>query len=147
MPAALLISEIGEKEFIKRWPAIRPLFNSQSTNEQKRILLFDSIWGILTARDSQYPVSEKIASLSKGRRQLLQETVNDPGLSIYSLSRRVGRDYSRVFKDVKMLVSLDLLDIVDDQVQGRRISKLFSRESINTKLARIRRQKSDCSAS
>jgi len=134
MPASFLVNEIGKKGFAKRWPVIRKLFDPNNANEQKRILLFDSIWGIITTGDSQYPVSGKIVSLSKGRLLLLQETVNCPGLSIYALSRKVGRDYSRVFKDIKTLVSQNLVDIKEDLVQGRKISKLFSRESINTKL-------------
>lgn len=135
MPSVLLVREIGRKEFIKRWPELRKLFNPRNNSERKRLLLFDSIWGLLTAGDSQYPVSEQIARLSKGRRQILREIVNHPGITIYALSEKVNRQYSRVFKEVKMLAALNLVDIKEDRHQGRKISKLTSPHSINTELA------------
>jgi len=135
MSVGVLVSQMGEKMFIKQWPAVRKLFDPGNSQDRKRLLLFDSTWGILTTGDSQYPVSEKVASLSKGRLALLREIVNYPGISIYALSVKVNRQYSRVFKDVKLLVQQQLVDVRSDLAQGRKISKLFARESINAKLA------------
>jgi hypothetical protein len=135
MPAVILVSELGERAFIKRWPEIRKLFDRGNVDDQKRLLLFDSTWGILATGDSQYPVSEKVASMSRGRLGLLREIVNYPGVSIYALSLKVHRQYSRVFKEVKLLVQQRLVEIRKDEAQGRRISKLYPRESINAKLA------------
>lgn len=137
MPSPLLIREMGEKEFIKRWPSIRKLFDANNPGEYKRLLLFDAIWGILTTGDSRYPVSEQTASLSKGRLQILREVVRHPGVSIYTLSRKLGRDYSRIFKEVKMLASQKLLEIKKDRIRGRNVSRLFARHSINTELFNI----------
>lgn len=107
MPSSVLLGEIGEKSFIKKWPEIRRFFPP----ENKRVILFDGIWGILTTGDSQYPVSLKISNLSKGRRELLAEVVNDPGISIYSLQKHVKRPYTRVYKDIKLLVEQGLVFI------------------------------------
>jgi len=135
MPAAILVGNLGEKTFLKRWPGIRKLFDPENPGDQKRLLLFDSTWGILATGDSQYPVSDKVASLSKGRLELLRQIVNDPGISIYALSLKVRRQYSRVFKDVQLLVRQELVDVGKDATAGRVLSRLYARDSINTRLA------------
>ena len=138
MPSSVLLDVMGKSTFVKRWPRIRTLFSSDDTMDSKCLLLFDSTWGLLTTGDSQYPVSEKVASLSKGRMALLSEIVNYPGeFSIYGLAKKLSRPYSRVFKDVKKLVSMDLVEIRDDKRNGRKVAKLYSIESINTKIVDI----------
>lgn len=134
IPSSVLVDEMGENIFINRWPEIRSLFSPANQQDKKRVLLFDGIWGILTTGDSQYPVSSKIAQLSKARRALLAEIVKNPGMPIYKLQKQVARPYSRVFKDVMTLVELSLVNIEKEVSNGRQVSRLFSTESINTKL-------------
>lgn len=145
MPSKVLIHEMGEKQFIKAWPAIRSLFDQQNQQDLKRLKIFDCSWGILAAGDSQYPVSQKVANLSKGQRALLSEVVTWPGISIYALHKRAEREYSRVFKEVKLLVEQQLIEIRKAVQSGRVVSCLFAAESINTKLfemERLRREQS-----
>jgi len=136
MPSTALIAELGEKRFLKVWPEIRKLFDPGDAKDRQRLLLFDSAWGILATGDSQYPVSEQVAALSKGRLALLREIVNSPGLSIYNLAKKTARSYSRVFKEVKLLADYGLVAVEEDKVGNRKVGKLYARESINTKLAR-----------
>lgn len=135
IPSTFIVREIGEQNFIKRWPAIRQFYNPADRHDKNRLLLFDSTWGILAVGDSQYPVSENVANLSKGRRALLGEVARWPGISIYDLSKRMERDYSRVFKDVGMLVEQGLVETKTSIAGGRKTSNLYSPESVNTKLS------------
>lgn len=136
MPPDTALETMGEQRFIKQWPKIRNLFSQAERKDQARQRLFDATWSVLVTGDSQYPINVKITSLSKGRQAIIKATVETPGISIYQLAKGVHRDYSRVYKEVMLLQGKKVLDVTKkEKDQGRQISQVFAKDSINTKLA------------
>lgn len=134
LPKGFLVQEVGEERFIKLWPKIRSHMNISNGSEAKAISEWDTIWGVLAVGDSQYPVSEDIATMGKKRRNLLKTIAQEPGISIYRLSKRAERDYSRVYKDVKELMSRGALDSKKSRDKGRQVVHLFANNSLNNEL-------------
>ena len=93
--------------------------------------------------DSQYPVTDKTARLSKCRKDLLKVIAESPGVSIYQLAKQTQRQYSRVHKDVALLVKEGILEVVKNKSEGRQISNVSAVESTNTKLAKAIVQKKE----
>ena len=141
LPKSFLIQEIGEEQFIKMWPKIRSYMSPNNTPEVNAITAWDAIWGVLAVSDSQYPVSEKIAAMGIKRRNLLKTINQEPGISIYTLSKLTKRDYSRVYKDTKELVRQGTLDSKESRENGRKIVHLFATQSSNTKLYHMQHRK------
>ncbi len=135
LPMEWLLGELGEKKFISFWPLVREQFSKDSPFEIQIRDAWDALWGVKVAGDSQYPVRTRLADLPEKRREVLQAVVNDPGISIYALTRKLHRDYSRVFKDVRLLVAMDEIQIRHDVRSNRRITRLLPAHSINTALA------------
>ncbi|MEW6220864.1 MAG: winged helix-turn-helix transcriptional regulator [Thermodesulfobacteriota bacterium] len=136
MPAAVLIEALGARRFVAIWPEVRKLFDPEDVLDRQRLLLFDSTWGILTTGDAQYPVSEKVATLSPGRLALLRAIVSAPGISLADLAQVVGRSSSRVRREVAWLIANGLVDQEEGADSNRQTFRLYARESINTALAR-----------
>lgn len=138
MPADIALKTMGENRFIKQWPKIRNLFSQAERKDQARQRLFDATWSVLVTGDTQYPVNAKITSLSKGRQAIIKATVETPGISIYQLAKGVHRDYSRVYKEVMLLKEKKILAVTKKgKHQGRQVSQVFAKDSINTKLAAL----------
>lgn len=135
LPFRFILNEYGKDRFIKDWPTIRKEFRSDEPLDQKPLAIFDAIWGIWTIGDSQYPVSSYVAGLSKKRRAILRLIVKHPGISVYRLSLKQGREYSSVHKDVNRLIQQELLDaVVIRTPTGRTQKKLSAPHSINFRL-------------
>jgi len=103
LPMEWLLAEIGTEQFISIWPEVRTGFSTDSALEKTVLDAWDALWGVKAAGDSQYPITPNIAPLSRKRRDALKTIVRNPGISIYDLAKRTRRDYSRVFKDVRLL--------------------------------------------
>lgn len=65
----------------------------------------------------------------------LREVIVYPGITTYEISRKHGRDYSRVYKDLRLLVEKDMLWMREDKRNGRKIHRLYATDSVNTALA------------
>lgn len=137
LPIAWLIGEIGTEKFISIWPEVRKGFAIDSPFEKTVMDAWDAIWGVMVAGDSQYPVSPEIARLPKMRREILKTVVCNPGISVYDLAKRTGRDYSRVLKDVCLLTEMDEIESRQDPQSSRKAKQLLPMRSINTMLAGI----------
>ena len=137
MPVSAILQGMGEKGFIAKWPKIRTLiFEAKEREDTRRLRLLDATWSVLVVGDSQYPVTDKTARLSKCRKGLLKVIAESPGISIYQLARQAQRQYSRVHKDVALLVEEGILEVVQNKNEGRQTSNVYALESTNTKLAR-----------
>ncbi len=137
LPMKFILEEYGKGRFIHDWPTIRNEFSLDQPLDHRPLETYDAIWGIWCVGDSQYPVSSKVARLSKRRKQIMRLIINEPDISIYSLAKKQSRDYSSVHKDVKYLIAQGLLDSEVTKSNGRTIKKIFAPDSINTRLARI----------
>ncbi|MYI88693.1 MAG: hypothetical protein F4082_00025 [Gammaproteobacteria bacterium] len=136
LPMNFILEEYGKDRFIRDWPKIRSEFNFDQPLDQKPLETYDAIWGLWCVGDSQYPVSSAVARLSKRRKHIMRLVINEPGISIYSLAKRQNRNYSSVYKDVKYLIDLNLLDTTVAKSRGRIIKKIVAPDSINTRLVR-----------
>ncbi|MCC6543276.1 MAG: MarR family transcriptional regulator, partial [Nitrospirae bacterium] len=67
----------------------------------------------------------------------LKMVVCNPGISIYDLARRTDRNYSRVFKDVQLLVEMGEIESRPDPRSGRKARQLLPVRSINNELIGI----------
>ena len=137
LPIGWLLGEIGDEKFISIWPEVRKGFEANSPFETAVLDAWDTIWGVMVAGDSQYPVSSEIARLPRMRREVLKTVVCNPGISIYDLAKKTRRDYSRVLKDVRQLVEMDEIEIRSDPRSSRKAKQLVPICSINAKLAGI----------
>ena len=131
-----LLDEFKPQRFIRRWPELRTLFDPAVPMEKRRLQIWDTLWALLTTGDSQYPVSPAVAALGAKRRAFLREVIAQPGITTYELSRKQGRDYSRAYKDQRLLVDKELLWTREDKRNGRKIHRLYATDSVNTELAR-----------
>lgn len=125
---------MGRKTFVDKWPLIRNFYSLDERKDRARQRLFDAAWSVIVTGDSQYPVTDQVANLSKGNKELLARVIQSPGISIYQLTKMVERDYSRVHKEVTSLKDT-IFELKKEQVNGRSLVKVFARYSINTKLA------------
>ncbi len=137
LPIDWLLSELGDEKFISVWPQVRGEFSSESPFELTMRDAWDALWGVKVAGDSQYPVSSELAGLPGKRREVLKAVVRNPGISVYALARELGRDYSRVFKDVRLLIEMKEIQARPDARSKRKIKQLLPARSINTALAGI----------
>jgi len=132
-----LLGEIGDEKFISIWPEVRKGFAADSPFEKTALDAWDAVWGVMAAGDAQYPVSFEVARLSGMRREVLKMVVCNPGISIYDLARRTDRNYSRVFKDVQLLVEMGEIESRPDPRSGRKARQLLPVRSINNELIGI----------
>lgn len=137
LPMDWLLGEIGSEKFISIWPEVRKGFSTDSPFETAILVAWDAIWGVMAAGDSQYPVSSRVARLPRMRREVLKTVVCNPGISIYDLAKRTRRDYSRVFKDVRLLTETGEIVSRPDPRSSRKAKQLLPVRSINTRLAGI----------
>ncbi len=135
LPVHWLLEEFKPRRFIRKWPEIRVLFDPGAPMEKKRLQIWDTLWALFATGDSQYPVSPAVAELGTRRRAFLCEVIAHPGITTYELSRKHERDYSRAYKDQKLLVDKGLLRIREDRRNGRKIHRLYAVDSVNTALA------------
>jgi hypothetical protein len=132
-----LLKEIGEERFIAIWPEVRKGLNKDLPLEGIALNAWDARWGAKAAGDSQYPVSHEVASLPRMRREVLRTIVCNPGISIYDLAKRTGRDYSRVLKDVRLLAEMGEVEMRPNPQSSRKAKRLIPVRSINAVLAGI----------
>ena len=137
LPMDWLLKEIGEERFISIWPDVRKEFDKDSPLEAITFDAWDAIWGVKAAGDSQYPISPEVASLPRMRRDVLKTIVRNPGISIYDLSKRLQRGYSRVLKDVRLLTEMNEVEVRPDPQSSRKAKMLIPVRSINAALAGI----------
>jgi hypothetical protein len=134
MPMDWLLSEIGNEKFISTWPEIRKRFDEASPFDRTVRDAWDAIWGAMAAGDSQYPVISEISSIPRMRREVLRTVVQNPGITIYDLAKRLQRDYSRVLKDVRLLADMGEIEIIPDPGSVRKAKQLLPIRSINSAL-------------
>ncbi|MEE8387345.1 MAG: hypothetical protein V3R65_02115 [Acidiferrobacterales bacterium] len=137
LPVDWLLNEFKPQRFIRKWPELRTLFDPAVAMEKSRLQIWDTLWALLTTGDSQYPVSPAVAELGAKRRAFLREVIAHPGITTYELSRKHRRDYSRTYKDQRLLVDKGLLRIHEDKRNGRKIHRLYASDSVNTVLASL----------
>lgn len=137
LPMEWLLGEVGPERFISIWPEVRRGFSMDSPSEKTALEAWDAVWGVMAAGDSQYPVSHGVARLSGKRREVLKTVVRDPGISTYELAKRLRRDYSRVLKDVQLLVGMGEIESIPDPRSSRRAKQLIPVRSINARLAGV----------
>lgn len=137
LPMDWLLGEIGDEKFISIWPEVRKGFTADSPFENTALDAWDAVWGVMAVGDSQYPVSFEVARLPGRRLEVLKMVVCNPGISIYDLARRTHRNYSRVFKDVQLLVEMGEIESRPDPRSGRKARQLLPVRSINNMLAGI----------
>lgn len=135
LPMDWLIKEIGTDRFISIWPDVRKEFNAKSPLDKASLGAWDALWGMIAAGDSQYPVSTEIARIPKKQREALKIVVCNPGISIYDLSKKTARNYSRAYKDIQQLVKMGEIKIKLRQGSSRKAKQLIPVRSINAKLA------------
>lgn len=131
LPMRWLLREIGEDRFIDVWPGIRSEFSTTSPGERTARDAWDAVWGLLAVGDSQYPVDPHVAGLSRKRREILRFIVCNPGISAYAVARKMKRDYSRVYKDIRELVEKGMIEAGIAPVSPRHELQLVPRMSAN----------------
>jgi hypothetical protein len=135
LPMEWLLNEVNSEKFISIWPEVRAGFDKNKPLEAASLDAWDAIWGVIAAGDSQYPVSAEVARFPRMRREVLKSIVRNPGISIYDLAKMIGRDYSRVFKDVRLLTEMGEIEIRLDPQSSRKAKQLIPARSINAALA------------
>src|ERR1039457_259704 len=136
LPMRWLVDHIGEEKFVKRWPLLRgSLEDSRDPLSMQRLEAWDAIWGILSVGDSQYPIRKEIVSLGRKKLDLLKTIVTHGVCSTYDLSKISGRNYSRVYKDVRYLVEGKLVSLTQEKTaENRTVNILRSTLSVNSDL-------------
>jgi hypothetical protein len=137
LPSRWLVNQIGEETFIKRWPVLREVLqNENDPIAKQRLDSWDALWGILAVGDSQHPVCPEIGAMGSKKRELLKGVIRCGICSVYDLARSVGRDYSRVYKDVRVLTESGFVSVEQKKTaQNRNVNILRARFSINPELA------------
>lgn len=135
LPMDWLLKEIGDEKFISIWPEVRKGFDKDHPLEASTLDAWDAIWGVKAAGDSQYPIKPGVASLPRMRREVLRTIVCNPGISAYDLTKKLKRDYSRVFKDVCLLIEMGEIEVRPDPDSNRKVKRLIPARSINAALA------------
>jgi len=134
LPVRWLLREIGEERFVGVWPEIRDEFNIDSPEERTAVDAWDAIWGMIATGDSQYPVDPDVAIISRKRREILQIVVCNPGISAYSVAKRTERNYSRVYKDIQLLIEKGMVESRLKAGSTRREMLLIPKRSGNSML-------------
>lgn len=110
MPASFLLDQLGEQWFIKRWPILRgEMVRLEGDLFTSTVSALDAIWGAITLGDAQYRPKKIFSTLSKGRLELLRYLIANPGETTYAAARALGRDYSRVHKEIHWLETHNLV--------------------------------------
>jgi len=135
LPVRWLLHEIGEERFVEVWPGIRDEFSMDSSEERTAVNAWDAVWGMIAAGDSQYPVDPDVAMISRKRREILQLIVRNPGISAYSVAKKTGRDYSRIYKDIQTLIEKGMIESRPRVGSIRREMQLIPKRSGNSILA------------
>lgn len=135
LPVRWLLQEIGEERFIEVWPEIRNEFNIDSPEERTAVDAWDAIWGMIATGDSQYPVDPDVATISRMRREILQLVVCNPGISAYAVAKKTERNYSRVYKDIQLLIEKGMVESRPKAGSTRREMLLIPKRSLNAGLA------------
>ncbi len=135
LPMEWLLDEIGTEKFISIWPEVRKGFSRDSALAKTVCDAWDALWGVKAAGDSQYPIRPGIVQLARKRREVLKAIVSNPGISIYGLAKMTDRNYSRVFKDVRLLVEMDEVELRDDLRSRRKAKQIWPQHSVNIALA------------
>ena len=131
LPVRWLLQEIGEERFVDVWPEIRSEFNIDSPEERTSVDAWDAIWGMISTGDSQYPVDPDVAMISRKRREILQLVVCNPGISAYSVAKKTERNYSRVYKDIQVLIEKGMVEPRPKAGSTRREMLLIPKRSGN----------------
>lgn len=139
LPMDWLLKEIGDERFISIWPEVRKGFDKNSPAERTVLDAWDAIWGVIAVGDCQYPVNSEVARLPGMRREVLKTVVRNPGISIYDIARRLQRDYSRIWKDVRFLAEMGEIELRSDAQSKRRIKRLLPVHSVNAVLINYKR--------
>lgn len=134
LPMDWLLGEIGHEKFISIWPEIRKGFDEKSPFDRTVLDAWDAIWGVMAAGDSQYPVSSEVSRMPRMRREVLKTIVQNPGITIYDVAKRLQRDYSRVLKDIRLLSDSGEIEIKPDPKSVRKAKQLMPVRSINLSL-------------
>lgn len=135
LPMSWLLQEIGVKRFINIWPEIRGGFRDDSPSDRAARDGWDAVWGMATVGDSQYPVTTDTAELPRKRREIMRLVVTKPGISAYEIAKTTERDYSRVYKDIQLLVCKGMVKSIKKKDSVRRERQLISARSVNAHLA------------
>jgi len=134
LPMEWLLDEIGTERFISIWPEVRKGFSTDSALAKTVLDAWDALWGVKAAGDSQYPIRPGIIQLARKRREVLKAIVSNPGISIYGLAKMTHRNYSRVFKDVRLLAEIDEVELRDDLCSRRKAKQIWPQHSVNIAL-------------
>lgn len=94
---------------------------------------------MIATGDSQYPVDPDVAMMSHKRREILRLVVCNPGISAYSVAKRTERNYSRVYKDIQMLIEKGMVESRPRAGSMRRELQLIPKMSDNARLAVLNR--------
>lgn len=139
LPLRWVIQEVGKDFIVKRWPSIREvIYDQYDPILTQRCEAWDAVWGTLSTGDSQYPVMEEVAILSKKRREVLKEVIANVGISIYDLAKHTNRDYTRVHKDVTLLKEKGLIESRRvSSGENREVASLLPVHSVNRDLAKM----------
>ena len=128
MRASDLINLIGQKDFIKSWPSIN---QHNQLNPIKRAIL-DGAWGMNTIGDPTVKIDPILSRFHTKKRYTLKTIAESEGNeSIYAIAKRMGRNYRRVFDDIKDFESKNLIELIEKKRKGRRylIARLLTRSS------------------
>ncbi|MCC6068121.1 hypothetical protein LHV13_02880 [Ferrovum sp. PN-J185] len=118
MRARDLIELVGEKQFIKTWPAIR---NSNRFQANKKAIL-DAIWSFYVVGDVSFPVSECVIHFHPKKRETLKKLISSSGNeSIYAIAKSLGRNPRRIYDDVHDFSNKGLVVLESAQREGRKV--------------------------
>jgi len=117
MRASDLIDLIDQTNFIKIWPSLREI---KPLNPIKRTIL-DGAWSSMVVGDPTIKVNSSIKTFHAKKRQTLKTIAESEGNeSIYAIAKRMGRNYRRVFDDVKDFEKKNLIKLTENKKQGKR---------------------------
>ena len=117
MRASDLIGLIGQKDFIETWPSIS---QHKQLNPIKRTIL-DAAWGVNTIGDPTVKIDLRLSRFHAKKCHTLKIIAESEGdESIYEIAKRMGRNYRRVFDDIKDFESKNLIRLIEKKRKGRR---------------------------
>jgi len=135
LPMRFLLQEVGKDHFVRIWPELHNSLSEDSPEDKRARDAWDALWGMMTVGDSQYPVSSAVSNLSKKRREVMRLIVGNPGTSAYGIAKITGRDYSRVHKDISMLMDMGIVNAIEGKDLIRKRRQLIPVHSVNAVLA------------
>ena len=117
MRASDLIDLLGQNDFIKIWTSLRHI---KPLNSIKRTIL-DGAWSSMVVGDPTIKVNPVIRTFHAKKRHTLKTIAESEGNeSIYAIAKRMGRNYRRVFDDVKDFEKKNLIRLAENKKQGKR---------------------------